>query len=669
MGTTYRRLQVEVTGSVGGFNAAMNRVLRSTSQVAQGFRSGQRDANLFNKQLMAIGTTARYALAGQLVFGITGAINRLSDFKAELGTIDSLAGRIDKQGNFHSIGNQLNQVGTQAFLMSNKLGIAVADVEQYMQRFYSSFQGQPVGQMSGFVNRVGMLQAQMGSEAGDPQALAGGIAGLINNIPGGRKNISGQTKRIANLISFLTAATPNITGRDIARDIGRIGQTQTIARLTPEQAFAVWGVAGKSGGSSSVIGRGVTQLLAASLLHPTSPKQIAAYHQAGLPTDPTTLRNMGGFEVLSRMLRSVGPRNLTKRQRSILNDENIDDATANSSLGMNLTQVYALLGRQESVRQFVSLLGQGGVKALQDYIKHQGLAIKADQQRQRYDAASRQRTLKRFTEARTNLSTQLVAGADWPIEHLLANPTIAASNFAAKHRTLTQIGVGGALSLGAASSLRRLGAFQKLGKFGKVGKALSGINAVERAAIGGAITAEELPAAMAGGATDGTRANPFWVIISPLSWAVGSPGGLAAPVNTPGNKNVSNTIKKIAGKVAPPVASAAATSGFLAGDAALGATGVGLPLALLLGAAYFGGKGGGPPSALQHILAANQHKKLPGSVMPPLEGTLYGTFDVVVKHPDGTTTKVTKRGVPVRLWNQPQFPTSKGKPGSRKGGR
>lgn len=688
MSTSYRRLQVEVAGHVSGFMAAMNQVMSGTTRVGQGFRQGSRDAGLFEKQILAIGTTARYALAGQLVFGITGAISKLADFKAELGTIDSLAGSIDKNQNFRSLGGQLDEVGTQAVLMSNKFGIAVGDVEAYMQRFFSSFDVSKMGvqgrisAMDAFVGRVGELQAMMGAEAGDPQALAGGIAGFIQQVPKYRKNIPRGTKEVANLVAFMTKETPNITGRNISTDIGRIGASMKIANMTPEQVFAVWGLAGKAGGSASVIGRGITQLIGSSLLNPKTPTQINAYRQAGLPTDPTVLRSMGGMQILARMLQYAGKSGVRIKNPRALTDESLGDPEALAAAGVsnvNLTGVYHLLGRQESVRQFVQLLSQGGVQALQAYIKHQHQAIKVDQQRQRYEAAASQRVLTRVTQARSNLGMTLVAGASWPLEHLYANPIIGLSDLAAKHRTATQLAVGGALGYGAARMLKRVISSRKAGGL-----------------VGGAISAEELPNVIQGGATDGTRANPFWVIISPLSWSVGSPGGFSSSVPGGGGGGKTSWLKKVPFLAAGPYVASAAATGYIGyqafkdisnnsrdfksehtlydknGERVYSKNGRVYDRMISFGGGPMmtsditGTKRAGDLLAAYkaHVLAIQQNGgKLPVDV----SGTLHATIDVNTHNPDGTVTRTRKRGVPVQLIPAKSFPTSGGKP-RKKGG-
>jgi hypothetical protein len=700
--STFRQMRVDVVGNVSGFLAAMNQANLGTSRFEQGLKRTNKEAGLFQKQLLAIGTTARYALAGQVIFGITGAIQKLAEFKSQLGSIDAVAGQVDRNGHFHSMGNQLNDVGNEAILLSNKLGIATTDVQAYMQRFFSSFNVPPgtrgLKDMESFVNRVASLQVQFGAEAGDPQQLAGGIAGLIHNIPGGTKNIPGNTALIANLISNLVSKTPNITGRDIARDIGRIGATMTIARMTPQQAFAVWGQAGMSGGSSSVIGRGVAQLLGTSLLHPQSPAQLAAFRQVGLPTDPNALQQMGGMKVLMQMMQRVAKPGFRVGNRQALLDENLQDdesLRAANIKGVDLTLLYNLFGRQESVRQFVNLLGQDGVQGMQRWLGQQKKAIDVDQQKERFDAALQQKTLLRFTQARQNLSMQLVSGIAWPLENMIAKPVIGVSNLAARHPHATQAATGALLGLAGAEGLRRLGAFGAAakiggaGKLGKFGRFLGMAGNVESAAIAEAIKKEELPAAIAGQVADGTRANPFWVIVSPMSRTVGgipdpvAPGGPGTPGGiVGGSKSWWNKIPKVI-----PLG---------AGGLALGAAAVGAAVLSAGGAGYQGEEGhlafgvrrdkngklvidpskaGGHSFAQRGIgelasplLAAMEKSKLQDKDIQRIEVQGEAKADLKIRLVDKTGKEVVvqeHKGVPVRIWQANAAPTSKGRPGKR----
>lgn len=705
--STRRRIEFELVGNAGSIEAVLNRLNSGITRTGYGARGLNRDLGMVEKQLMAIGTTARYALAGSLVFGITGAISKLAQFESQLGTVASLAGSLDsRSGRYTAPGDSfIERVGDQAVLTSNKLGIAVDDIQNYMTRFFSAFDldrmggRQKLAALGQFVDEVGRLQAMLGPEAGDPQQLAGGIAGLVRQIPGGGRNIGKTTNRVANLVSLMLATTPNITGRDVARDIGRVGATMQIANMSPEQAFAVWSIAGRAGGSSSVIGRGVSQLLGTSLLNPSTPAQMKAFSQAGLPTDPTTLRNMGGMRVLSQMLRAVAPRGARVRNPAALNDENLDDTTgiaASGTKGINLTLLYNLLGRQESVRQFIALIAQGGVPALQQQIKLQEKANKNNAVREREEAAIRRRALLAAGMSAANLPLTLMRGFRWPLEHLAAPPIIATSNAATRHPGITHAAeytIGAAL--GVAGARKLIGRFKR----GGIGGAASG-------AAGAAIAAEEMSSLVGGGATDGTRAKPYWVMISPASWMVGTPGGFGSPVpGTPGSS--SSLMKKLFG-------------GGVAGAKSLGFKGLGVagaalaipeswnwlmgqfqgntraipkghPLLSRFSDNQFAGglNPGRMPSgaeqsvlnqfannmigtpraeALLRLLESRRGAGVAGAQFSRTEGSM----DVTVRLVDsqGRTIGVQKKGgVPVKMWPATGTPTAQGKSGTRKSGK
>lgn len=675
--STRRRIEFELVGNAGNIEAVLNRLNTGITRTATGARGVNRELSAMDRQLMAIRTTARYALAGGLIFGITGAISRLRDFQDRLAQVAALSGTVTRQGNYNApSAGFLNRVGDQALLMSNQLGIATADVQDYMSRFFSAFDVNRMGgneklaQLRQFVDEVGNLQASLGSEAGDPQQLAGGIAGFVRQIDPRGRNIGRQTSRISGLIWQMLAQTPNVTGRDISRDIGRIGATMTIANMTPEQVFAVWTQAGAAGGSASVIGRGVAQLLGTSLLHPQTPAQIKAFQQAGLSTDPTTLRNMGGFQVLQRMMAAVAPRGASVRNPLALNNEDLEDPeaiAASGVKGVNLTLLYNLLGRQESVRQFINLIAQGAVPALREHVAGLKAANTAEQQHQRERAAQEQRVLSRTTQAMSNLPLQLVRQMRPFLEHVIAPPLIGASNLAARHPRATQVAE---VALGTA--LAATGARRLL-------RAIRGGRGGAGAAAGMAITAEELPSLLAGGAADGSRRNPFWVVIAPASGTLNP--GLDSPSNQDRHSNVeTRLLKKILGYGAGAAGALKVAAGGGGAAVAADATAVGVG-AWLVGTQKgrnvlrtgwswdevmrgLGTRSDGTHAGVIRAMDRNAQKPWPG------DQYFKGALDMNISLVDAqgrTITTEKKQGVPVKMIPDKGVPTSQGKPGTRKG--
>lgn len=690
---TRRRVEFELVGHAGNIEAVLNQLNRGITQTQRGARTTNRELGMMDRNLMAIGTTARYAFAGGIVFGITGAIRRLTDFQNRLGEVAGLAGRLNAQtGVYQGPSNQfLERVGDEAILASNRVGVATEDIQSYMTRFFSAFDvnamggDQKLAQLRGFVDQVAGLQALLGPEAGDPQQLAGGIAGLVRQIDPQQRNIAGTTARVSNLISLLLAQTPNITGRDISRDIGRVGATMNIANMTPEQAFAVWAVAGRAGGSASVIGRGVSQLLGSSLLHPNTPAQRQAFAQVGLPTDPTALRNMGGFQVLQRMLHAVAPHGarINRTTANMLNSEDVTDedavgALAGRNTGVNLTLLYQLLGRQESVRQFVNLIGQDGVTALRRYIQLQNRATDSGAAAERIHAAVERRILQRAATAASNIPLQLIRQVRWPLEHAVAPAAIRTSDEMARHPRATQVVEA---TLGAALGI--YGARRLLSRFRG-----GGITGATGAAAGAAITAEQLSNLVGGGQADGSRDNPYWVMISPASWSIGQPGG--DPLRRPTGDPLPIPRRGAAGRLLSRLAPWAVMGSLYGGAIAATAVGAFDAAALLEtpGATRQRPQGRGRfavnmnddrsfadlgrPDLARPFLAALEARHMRASDVQRVEFNGKADADLTIRLTDAqgrTITVQEHKGVPFRFVPQEGVPTQQGRAGKRRGGR
>ena len=672
----------------------MNRVTSGVTRFGSGLGTMNRNAQQSNRWLQAMSTTLRYAFAGRVIFGIQNAVNNLAQFKTQLGDIDALAGRIGTNGQFTGLGGQLDEVGKQALLMSNRFGVAVPEVEAYMQRFFTSFKQtgsakQSIKEMQDFVNAHLELVTMLGSRAGDPNALAGGLASLIHAMPGGDTNAGVKAQTLSNYFAQIIKTSPNLTGQDIATAAGRLSSAKTLSGMSIRDVLGTFGLAAETGGSASVITRGITQLLGASLLHPTKPQSLSVYQQAGLPTDPNQLHALGGTAVLKKLIQFANP------------SGKVGDVNK-----INLDAIYAMFSRQESVRQFVNLLANGGVPALNRFLDSLDAAAKSNLAHQASQKRLDQSLLVRMQTASTNLGIALVQGANPVLENLVARPTIWASTEAIKHPNVVQGVEAGAFSLGAANALRRMGAFGKLsGRFGgKFGKFLSGATAVEQTAITQAIGKEELPSLIGGGKTDGSRGNPFWVVISPVSWQMGGPtGGGGGGSSSSSGGGLSGFLKKVAswGKTGAAAVGGAALAR-VGGTAGLrvALTAAGLPAAAIadvLAVLTYPGDTpqGGPKTKNRLTIHPTKSSTLAGmgvskDQITPLFAALTASglwnqyragqlqtikfegnpkADLTIKLVDAQGRTITiqeHKGVAI-LPKAKTFPTSQGKPGSRKG--
>lgn len=703
-----RYLEFELRGHPGNVDTVLNRFNAGLSNTQNNLRRTQRDLGLMDRQLLAIGTTLRYAFAGSIVFGITGLVSRLGEFESTLGRIEARSAQI-RDGNLVTMGGRIEEIGNQAMKTAVQFGIATEDVQRYQDRFWSSFDPPGGAQarirsMQGFVQQIAMLRRVLGPEAGDPEALAGGIAGFVHGIPGGSRNITGSTRRVANLIGYTTWRSPVITGGDVTRDIGRLGSAQTAMRLTPEQLFAVYGAASMRGGSPAVIGRGVTQLLSAELLKPQTEQQKAAFSQMGLPTDPNMLRQMGGWNVLMKMMRAVGGTRVSRQQAQILGTtEDPEEAIAAAGVqGPNITLASQAFGRMESFRQFLNLLSLGP-NALDEWLRSLKQATRNNFLAQQDAIVGRRTWQQEFVEARRVIGLQAVRGLAWPMRELVSDPTSFIAQEAAGHPRATQGVMAGGATVAATLALNRLTGGRILRGAGRFARGLNFLGGAAREAASQALTLEAMPNLITGGEQLGGRANPLWVMIHPASWYVSSTGG--APWMNPAMQTPKGGPGRLA-RWGRRVIGAGGWGARIGGAAALAVP----PLAAEAWEQLYGDDPEVPPGhplleryqvpqasgfgwagrrgtsaagakiagafAQGNITADIAEARLRGlerrGGRQAVEVSGQASVDVTVRMVDAQGRPITTekaKGVPVRLWSANQAPTSRGRSRQRGGSR
>lgn len=544
--------------------------LERTQGVLTGFdrrvQGHSRQLGLWGQQMRAIGTTIRYALAGGLIYGLATSVTKLSEFNDMLGQINATALRLTESRQFEGLGDQLDVLGDRAFALSNRWGVAADAVQEHMQRFFSSFDipgtaQQQMEMSTAWAEQMVILQRALGREAGDPLQLSGGVAGLIQGMgPEAGRDPAATARRISNIIAAVLVGTPNITGVDIARDIGRLAGAQTSLRMTPEEIFAVYGTAARLGGAPAVIGRGITQLLTAELVNPQTEEQQRAFRQLGLPSDPGALREMGGWNVLMQLMsRFQAP---TGAQQQILSTEE-DPEAALRAAGIpkeSVNLLFQAFGRMESARQFMNLLAVGGRPALEDFIKSIEDAKDSNRALASANARGQEDYLKITANSLSNFRTQLARGLEQP----LLRPASWALRTAARLPDAvgpegTAAIVGGGLAAGTLFRLLMRGRMTAaLGRVPGLSRLMGRFGAsTQQMALASVVGAGPgiFTATGTGAERAGSRGNPFWVVIDPLSWGMpGSPGGPQWQPGMAGESAAGGAARTGRGRFLPPVA-------------------------------------------------------------------------------------------------------------------
>lgn len=549
MSTNYR-INAVVSSQGDQLRADMRRNVGSLTDLDRKMDGSSRKMGIWGRQMQAMATTLRYAFAGAVIYGVAKAITGLGDFEKQLGAIDSLVGTVGANNKWDRLSVNIEKIGDAALLTSNKYGVAISDIQSAQQRFASTFSRSdkslfasgPGGaakytkEMNDYVDTLARLQLiAEGASTEQMGNAVGGFASAMNI-----KNPGAFAKRFLNMWAYVRAQTPTLTGEDLSRDVGMLGQAAQTTGMTPQQIMALYGIAQESGGNPATTSRAFGQLMRASLLHPIKKESKAAYQAAVGTSDPTALRKLGGLEVIRRLLAYVAPHGTTmsKAQKRTLADETLDPGEAAQEArlrGVNLTRAYSLFGRTESTRGFLSLLAQGGPDAIKKFIKGLSDAERDMLGIAQTNQANERNYWNRLKTAQANLPMQLIRGPLAPIIAGMARGMKRASDFTVHHPDAARIAVGGAI--GAVAAGRLLMGTGVLGKLpGPLGRFL-GRNANRAGAMvaGSGLGAFDTKAL-------GTRSDPLWVVIDPISWLMpaapdGMGGGSSTIVGGTGGKN------------------------------------------------------------------------------------------------------------------------------------
>jgi hypothetical protein len=353
---------------------------------------------------------------------------------------------------------------------------------------------------------------------------------MVYGFGGGQPASAGK---FANMLAEFVRESVGYQGEAISRDIGRLSASAIAGNIGPAQMLGIVTAASKGGGSSAVISRGVAQLLSNILI--PNPQMKKGYQAIGLPTDPTALRQMGGWEVLRRMMERIGPISLTNRQALVSGDLTDEEAVQMAGArGTNLGVARQLFPRVESFRQFLNLLNRGR-PSIEQYTKNiEDAGNSSNRLDKMFDLFMRQNRLNQAQQAWKNFSLQFVRNFD-PVLQAVSSGVTWFSRLSNAHHTATRsvaLGLAGTYLGGRLA--RSMGVGRMLGRLGRFGRIAQTAQTAMDIPIQAALATEAMPSVMAG-IGQGTRQAPLWVIIHPLSWAMpgtpafGGEGGGGTP--------------------------------------------------------------------------------------------------------------------------------------------
>lgn len=689
-----RRVGVEVYGNVSGFLTSMGQMNAGITRTASGFQTAGRQSTIFNNQLKAIGTTARYALAGGLIFGITGALSKLSQLQVAIGNIQTVATQIGGQEGLRGVDNFSQSI----INMSNKTLIPVQTLTDSITALYSSLkQNLPQSDVLNLTERFAKIART--SQISDPTALVGSILGGITafGMPSGPGKIGASASILGDQFKRVLQYSRNMSGEEYAQYSGNLYKRAGVAGLSPTQAGALAIQSTMLGGPASTNMQNLSQFLL-YLRNPKSAKSKAAYAQAGITeADLVSSAPNSGLALINKLI------------------------TYAQSLpsGVRAQFISNAFGRMQSQSTFQTLIKAGGMSGINKQI--QNLSSSAGEVDKSFKRFVDSAPLAQLATTLGNMNTTIVKDMA-PGLNLLNKAVGAPMRFLQQPtqtskimRTTIEAAIGGMLVTGIASRLLPNTIGARVSRIPGIGKFLGGAGGTAGKVAAQAITAEEAANVLGGSiGANGTRANPLWVIISPLSWQFGQTafsGNTNAPTSTTGK--VEGVFKSLAKKAEGPLAYVTGRYGARAAAGALG-LGTAATAAVTAVLASKGSQGVSkwqmkinpklepqlntllgqdPHDAGWTTLQASLINRFKKGQMSPIDverrlmalgaagnqynqvqklevtGEANGTFKIALVDANGRVIKtVEEKGVPVKIWDVKTFPTAKGKAGTRKSG-
>lgn len=482
---------------------------------AAGYQSRQLGA--MEQQMRALGTTIRYALAGGVIFGITGLVGKLNQLQQQLGMIAAIGPTAGI--NFGSgIGGFLNQIEQQAV----NARTPVNELNNSVINFLSTVQGAPKGEIAEIVGRIG-ITSKLSQTPVEDLTKAVTTMNIAFGRPNNLKTINALLREWFHLISSAPggiAAAPQIAQQlgPLAAVSGRLG-----GRMTPEQMMGVTLGTLRFGATPSTALRGAQYLLQ-SLFQPKSKEAITSLNAAGFT--PRRLQAQGGARFLLDYLnyvKNLGARPTRAQARLYGNqvDVNPDTEAAlapNENVPGLSPQASRFLGRSigriHGIRAAITLLAQmeatGQVSSVAEMMTafdriNKGMGKDAKELNKAIDRYQNATPLQAAAIGLNTLSTQLqttIAPAINPVAQGIGR----LSEYAAKHPHGTKVAMGG-----AAAFLAALGVGRFLGRGGSIFDRLRGFRGGAGQAF---VTGQAIESLAQGGTTLGASpTNPMYTII------------------------------------------------------------------------------------------------------------------------------------------------------------
>jgi hypothetical protein len=348
----------------GQMRASLGQMRSDMSGYRRELRDVRHEAGLVDKQLRAIGTTARYALGGAAIFGGIGMVQQLNQVQQQLGLISAISP--SAFGGVRLAGDQLERFGEQAEDAALRANVPVTEFNEGLVNLVSSVQNVPDNEIVPMLELIS--QTAKLSQTPVDEATRGvlGLAVAFKGVEGvNLKNITqylAEYQKMINEVPGGPAAGPQIIGQ-----LPQLAAVSLQSNVSAPQMFGLLQANLRAGGNPATTARGLQYLIQGLGAPPSAQSKKAL---AGIGITPQMVQDEGGVAALFKLIQAVktagfgGASNQSIKNSLIgLTDEQLAMMDTGEGGGLGITGAGAELarlavGRIHGVRSLILLAAQ-----------------------------------------------------------------------------------------------------------------------------------------------------------------------------------------------------------------------------------------------------------------------------------------------------------------------
>jgi hypothetical protein len=304
MSDIVRRVGTLFYASAGNVRAVLGDMAgglqRLGTQGSRNLDNLNRRGSALNNQLRAIGTTARYALAGSMVFSISRSVQAWGQFQARLGEISAIA---TGGTGLPIVGRELDDLGNRLLRLSIDTGQPIDDLQAGIVSLYSTVGNVPPNEAAQMMDVIARTAMTSQSTIED---TTNALLGMLNAFKANRSELPKFGAEFYKVIQ----QSAGMPGHIFAQQLGRLSASASLGGFSPEQMNALSIAATRSGGSPAVNMRGLAQLMT-FIMNPSSKQSEKAFGEIGL--GPEMRQRLGGWGTLMRVLQMTQQRGISAK--------------------------------------------------------------------------------------------------------------------------------------------------------------------------------------------------------------------------------------------------------------------------------------------------------------------------------------------------------------------